>query len=68
MVRYPARFQLVLAANPCPCGLHGVTGRECRCSPMAVRRYQERLSGPIVDRIDIRSHVAAASFLSCAEP
>lgn len=52
-VRYPARFQLVLAANPCPCGNAGVAGKECRCDPMRVRRYQERLSGPILDRIDI---------------
>lgn len=50
---YPARFQLVLAANPCPCGNHGRRGSECRCSPMAVRRYRERLSGPILDRVDI---------------
>lgn len=53
-VRYPARFQLVLAANPCSCGNAGVVGRECTCLPMQVRRYQERLSGPILDRIDIR--------------
>ena len=68
-VRYPARFQLVLAANPCPCGFHGVTGRECRCSPTAVRRYQERLSGPIMDRIDIRHHMLPQhrSFLGDAE-
>lgn len=52
-VRYPARFQLVLAANPCPCGLSGVAGAACTCTPMNVRRYNERLSGPILDRIDI---------------
>lgn len=52
-VRYPARFQLVLAANPCPCGNSGVVGKECTCAPMLVRRYRERLSGPILDRIDI---------------
>lgn len=52
-VRYPARFQLVLAANPCPCGLLGVAGGDCSCTPMAIRRYNERLSGPILDRIDI---------------
>lgn len=51
---YPARFQLVLAANPCPCGNAGVRGVECRCAPMAVRRYRDRLSGPILDRIDVR--------------
>lgn len=52
-VRYPARFQLVLAANPCPCGNSGVVGKECTCAPLVVRRYRERLSGPILDRIDI---------------
>ncbi len=52
--RYPARFQLVLAANPCPCGLAGTPGAQCQCPPMTVRRYRERLSGPIRDRIDIQ--------------
>ncbi|TBT84346.1 ATP-binding protein [Propioniciclava sinopodophylli] len=50
---YPARFQLVLAANPCPCGQSGLRSNACTCTPMAVRRYGERLSGPILDRIDI---------------
>ena len=52
--RYPARFQLVLAMNPCPCGQSGVVGAQCRCTPMAVRRYRGRISGPLQDRIDIR--------------
>ena len=53
-VELPARFQLVIAANPCPCG-HGVgKGASCRCTAMAKRRYSERLSGPLRDRIDIR--------------
>ena len=56
-VRYPARFQLVLAANPCPCGMAGVAGKECTCAAMTVRRYRDRLSGPILDRIDIRHHM-----------
>lgn len=50
---YPARFQLVLATNPCPCGNHGVRGAECVCPPAAVRRYATRLSGPLLDRIDV---------------
>jgi len=50
----PARFQLALAANPCPCGLRVGTGAACSCSPSAVRRYAARLSGPLMDRIDIR--------------
>lgn len=52
--RYPARFQLVLAANPCPCGLAGVDDRACACSPFARRRYLGRLSGPLLDRVDIQ--------------
>lgn len=51
--RYPARFQLVMAANPCPCGNAGTVGMACRCTPMAVRRYQDRLSGPVLDRVDL---------------
>lgn len=52
--RLPARFQLILAANPCPCGLRIGTGAGCSCAPAAVRRYATRLSGPLLDRIDIR--------------
>ncbi|WP_072041909.1 YifB family Mg chelatase-like AAA ATPase [Nigerium massiliense] len=65
---YPARFQLVLAANPCPCGLAGTPGAQCRCSPMAVRRYSERISGPILDRIDIQQGLRPLrqSFLAAA--
>lgn len=51
--RFPARFQLLLAMNPCPCGNHGVRGAECVCPPMAIRRYSTRLSGPLRDRVDI---------------
>lgn len=58
---FPARFQLVLAANPCPCGRFGLAGMECRCDPMKVRRYQERISGPIMDRIDIRHQVSGVN-------
>lgn len=58
---YPASFQLVLASNPCPCGNAGVRGLECRCAPMAVRRYTERISGPILDRIDIRHRLTPMS-------
>ncbi len=56
---YPARFQLVLAANPCPCGLDGAAGEQCRCSPLMRRRYVDRLSGPIRDRIDIHRVLTA---------
>lgn len=50
---YPARFQLVVATNPCPCGQYGVRGGVCECAPLAIRRYTRRLSGPLLDRIDI---------------
>ncbi|MFF1877365.1 YifB family Mg chelatase-like AAA ATPase [Leifsonia sp. NPDC058230] len=51
---FPARFQLVLAANPCPCGLYGSPDEECTCTPIVRRRYLAKLSGPLLDRIDIR--------------
>ncbi|MDT0142902.1 YifB family Mg chelatase-like AAA ATPase [Microbacterium sp. PRC9] len=50
---YPARFQLVLATNPCPCGDYGIRGGTCTCPPAAIRRYLGRLSGPLLDRMDI---------------
>lgn len=65
-VRYPARFQLVLAANPCPCGRYGIAGASCSCAPMSVRRYQQRLSGPVLDRVDIH-HLMAPSLLGQSE-
>jgi magnesium chelatase family protein len=56
---FPARFQLVAAMNPCPCGYLGSQQRTCRCSPAQVSRYQSRLSGPLLDRIDLHVEVAA---------
>jgi magnesium chelatase family protein len=58
---FPARFQLVLATNPCPCGNYGVRGGTCQCPPIAIRRYLGRLSGPLVDRIDIEMKMARVS-------
>lgn len=52
-VTYPAQFQLVAAMNPCPCGWIGHQDQLCRCTPEQVRRYQNRLSGPLLDRIDL---------------
>ena len=52
-VRFPAQFQLVAAMNPCPCGFHGEGGRPCRCPPASVARYRSRISGPLLDRMDI---------------
>lgn len=54
---FPARCQLLLAANPCPCGNAGDTRQPCECSPAAVRRYLGRISGPLLDRLDIRVRV-----------
>lgn len=53
-VAYPARFTLVAATNPCPCGWAGDAIRSCRCTPGAVDAYQRRLSGPLLDRIDLK--------------
>ena len=65
---YPACFQLVMAANPCPCGLASTPGALCRCGASAVRKYRERVSGPILDRVDIHQHVRPVrkAFLAAA--
>jgi magnesium chelatase family protein len=52
-VRYPASFVLVATMNPCPCGNYGVKGKECTCSAQQIEKYKRKLSGPIVDRIDL---------------
>jgi magnesium chelatase family protein len=56
---FPARFQLIAAMNPCPCGYLGSTLKTCRCTPDQVLRYQGRLSGPLLDRIDLHVEVPA---------
>lgn len=56
-VRFPARFSLVAAMNPCPCGYRGDPRRECTCTPAQVQRYLARLSGPLLDRIDLHVEV-----------
>ena len=58
-VQFPARFQLVAAMNPCPCGHCGDRSGRCRCSPERIARYRGRISGPLADRIDIKLEVAA---------
>jgi magnesium chelatase family protein len=60
-VTFPARFMLVGAMNPCPCGYAGDDTRPCRCTPQQVARYQSRLSGPLRDRMDLSVGVAAVS-------
>lgn len=58
---FPARFQLVLAANPCPCGQFGISDRDCTCAPIMRRRYLQRLSGPLLDRVDLHVTVDRVS-------
>ena len=59
--RFPCRFQLVLAANPCPCGFGFGKGIRCRCSSIRLSQYQNRLKGPVLDRVDIQVFVPAPS-------
>ena len=67
---FPARFQLIGAMNPCPCGYLGSQQRACRCTPDQVARYQSKLSGPLLDRIDLHVEVpaVAAADLLLAQP
>jgi magnesium chelatase family protein len=59
---FPARFMLVASMNPCPCGFRGVRGSDCRCDDAAVQKYLNKLSGPLLDRIDLHVTVARVSF------
>ena len=61
-MRYPARFQLVCAMNPCKCGWYGHLSGKCTCSEQSIRQYLSRLSGPLLDRIDIQVEVPALNF------
>jgi magnesium chelatase family protein len=54
--RFPTRFMLIAAMNPCPCGYKDVHGKVCRCSPLQVEKYRHKISGPLLDRIDIHLH------------
>ena len=67
---FPAKFTLIAARNPCPCGFYGDTSRACSCAESVVTRYQKRLSGPILDRIDMHVTVLRVEFdaLADAEP
>jgi magnesium chelatase family protein len=56
---FPAAFMLIAAMNPCPCGHYGNVKRECRCSPAQVQKYRGRISGPLLDRVDIHVDVPA---------
>ncbi|MEJ2693222.1 MAG: YifB family Mg chelatase-like AAA ATPase, partial [Candidatus Thiodiazotropha sp.] len=66
VAEYPARFQLIAAMNPCPCGYLGDGSARCRCSAEQVHRYRNRLSGPLLDRIDL--HVEVPRQPPCASP
>jgi len=71
-VEYPAEFQLVAAMNPCPCGYAGDREHECRCTPDQIRRYQLKVSGPLLDRVDlvvsVNRHGAGQSGGASPEP
>ena len=66
--RFPARFQLIAAMNPCPCGYLGDSDRRCRCSPEQIARYRGRISGPLLDRIDMHVEVPRIEVAQLAGP
>lgn len=61
-VTFPCQFMLVAAMNPCPCGFHGDKQNECRCSPLQIQRYHNKISGPLLDRIDIHLEVPSVRY------
>jgi len=63
---FPANFMLIAAMNPCPCGFYGDQKRECRCSPAMIQRYRNKVSGPLLDRIDIHIEVPAVRYKEMA--
>jgi magnesium chelatase family protein len=65
---YPARFMLVAAMNPCPCGFYGDLKRTCTCTPKQINHYRSRISGPLLDRIDIQVQVPAVPYRDLAAP
>jgi len=65
---FPSRFMLIAAMNPCPCGYHGDPGHSCHCSPRQIRQYQARLSGPLLDRIDIHVLVPSVRYRELTGP
>jgi magnesium chelatase family protein len=67
VVSFPARMMLVSAMNPCPCGFYGDIARECTCTPYQIQRYVHRISGPLLDRIDIHLEVPRLDYMELAE-
>ena len=65
---FPAQFMLVASMNPCPCGYYGADAKKCKCTPLAVEKYISKLSGPLVDRIDIHADVPAVGFNKLYSP
>ena len=63
---FPAQFLLLASMNPCPCGFYGDRSRECRCSPNMITKYRNRISGPLLDRIDIHVEVPAVKYKEMA--
>ena len=59
---FSANFQLIAAMNPCPCGYQGDSLKPCTCAPVAVTKYQKRISGPLLDRIDIHIEVPCVDY------
>ena len=62
LVDYPASFILVASMDPCPCGYHGHPTRQCTCMPNQVQKYMNKISGPLMDRIDIQVEIEPVEF------
>jgi magnesium chelatase family protein len=66
-ITYPANFMLIAAMNPCPCGYHGDLQKECTCTPIQIQKYRAKVSGPLLDRIDIHIEVPPVRYKELAD-